>query len=57
MQSNYFEVLRGGVHSTFQDTGFNNVQHFGITTGGVIDNHLFQLVNKLLANDLSFTCN
>ena len=53
MQSNYFEVLRGGVHSTFQDTGFTNVQHLGITTGGVIDNHLFQLANILLANDLN----
>lgn len=54
MQSNYFQVQRGGVHSTFQDTGFKNVQHIGITTGGVIDNHLFQLANKLLDNDLSF---
>ena len=53
MQSNYFQVQRGGIHSTFQDTGFNNVQHLGITTGGVIDNHLFQLANKLLDNDLS----
>ncbi|SVE38845.1 uncharacterized protein METZ01_LOCUS491699, partial [marine metagenome] len=53
MQSNYFQVQRGGIHSTFQDTGFKNVQHIGITTGGVIDNHLFQLANKLLANDLS----
>ena len=51
MKNNYFEVLRGGVHSTFQDTGFNNVQHLGITTGGVVDTLLFHLANKLLDND------
>lgn len=53
MQTNYFKVQRGGIHSTFQDTGFKNVQHIGITTGGVVDINLFQLANKLLDNDLS----
>ena len=53
MNKNYFEVVRGGVHTTFQDNGYLNVQHLGITTGGVVDNCLFQLANKLVNNDHS----
>lgn len=52
MKNNYFEVLRGGIHSSFQDDGFDNVQHLGITTGGVIDQRLFYLANNLLNNNL-----
>jgi len=52
--SNYsFKVIRGGIHSTFQDTGFENLQHLGITTGGVIDNNLFKIANKLVNNSLN----
>ena len=48
--NNYFNILRGGVHTTFQDLGFKNFQHLGITSGGVVDNKLFYLANKLLDN-------
>ncbi len=50
MRYNNFEVLRGGVNSTFQDKGFFNVQHLGITTGGAADINLFTLANKILNN-------
>lgn len=53
MKDNFFNVLRGGLHSSFQDLGFRNFQHLGIATGGVIDNNLFFLANKLLGNKLN----
>ena len=52
MNKNCFEILRGGLHSTFQDNGFSNVQHLGITTGGVADKDLFRLGNKIVNNEL-----
>ena len=52
MNKNCFEILRGGVHTTFQDSGFSTVQHLGITTGGVVDNDLFRLANKIVNNEL-----
>ena len=52
MNKNYFEVVRGGIHTTFQDNGFLNTQHLGITTGGAVDRDLFKLANKLVNNDL-----
>lgn len=53
MNNNYFEIMRGGVHTTFQDNGYTNVQHLGITTGGVVDNDLFRLANKIVNNELN----
>ena len=52
-KDNYFNILRGGVHTTFQDLGFKKFQHLGIATGGVVDNNLFHLANKLLGNQLN----
>lgn len=53
MVKNFFKVIRGGVLTTFQDQGYFNVQHLGITTGGVADNNLFRLANKILNNELN----
>ena len=47
MRYNNFEVLSEGVNSTVQDNGFSNLQHFGITTGGITDINLFTLANKI----------
>ena len=52
MENNFFKVLRGGTHSTFQDNGFFNKQHLGITVGGAIDNELYRLSNNILNNSL-----
>lgn len=51
MSDCYFTVERSGVYTTFQDSGYEHLQHFGITTGGVVDNNLFKIANKLLCND------
>ena len=50
MTKNYFKVLRGGTHTTFQDSGYINKQHLGITSGGAVDSDLYVLSNKLLNN-------
>ena len=52
MANNYFKVLRGGIHTTFQDNGFINKQHLGITVGGAIDKNLYYLSNRILNNSL-----
>ena len=54
MANNYFKVLRGGTHTTFQDSGFINKQNLGITAGGAIDYELFALSNKILNNPINF---
>jgi len=54
IKNNYFKVLRGGSHTTFQDSGFTNNQHLGITTGGVVDYELYNLSNKILNNTLNY---
>ena len=53
MVNNYFKVLRGGTHTTFQDNGFINKQYLGITSGGAVDNELFILSNKILNNSIN----
>jgi len=50
MTKNYFKVLRGGTHTSFQDSGYINKQHLGITSGGVVDSDLYELSNKILNN-------
>jgi len=55
MSDYYFMVERSGIHTTFQDSGYELLQHFGITTGGVVDNNLFKIANKLLDNNLNET--
>ena len=53
MDNSYFQILRGGTHTTFQDNGFFNSQHLGITTGGAMDHDLFTLSNKIINNHLN----
>jgi len=55
MNDPHFVVERPGIHTTFQDSGYENLQHFGITTCGVVDNNLFKIANKLLNNNLNET--
>ena len=52
MSKYYFQVERGGVHSTFQDLGRFNVQHLGICPGGPMDSNLLKISNKLVNNSL-----
>ena len=40
--------MRPGIYSTFQDIGFKNTQHLGVTTSGVMDPFLFFIANTLV---------
>ena len=53
MKKNNFKVLREGIHSTYQDDGYEHPQHLGITTGGVADQDSFKLANKIVNNKLN----
>ncbi len=51
MTDNYFEVLRTGINSTFQDIGRANYCHIGLPFGGVMDKRNYFISNKLVNND------
>ena len=50
MKNNFFEVLRPGINSTFQDLGRNNFYHIGLPFSGAMDRRNFLLSNKLVNN-------
>ncbi len=51
MRKNYFEIIRAGINSTFQDLGRKNLYHIGIPFSGAMDNRNYLLANKLIGND------
>ena len=53
MNKNYFEILRAGINTTFQDQGRDNLYHIGIPFSGAMDNRNYLLSNKLVGNKLS----
>ena len=53
MTNNYFEVLRPGINTTFQDLGRKNLYHIGIPFSGAMDNRNYLISNKLVENTLS----
>jgi biotin-dependent carboxylase-like uncharacterized protein len=52
MNKGYFEILRAGINTTFQDLGRKNLYHIGIPFSGAMDNRNFLLANKLVGNKL-----
>ena len=50
MIKNYFEVIRPGINTTFQDLGRNNLYHIGIPFSGAMDNRNFILANSIAGN-------
>ena len=52
MSNNYFDIVRAGVNTTFQDKGRNNLYHIGIPFSGSMDNRNYLLANKLVGNKL-----
>jgi len=50
MSNNFFEVLRPGINTTFQDKGRFHMQHFGVTPGGCMDIKSFLIANALVRN-------
>ena len=53
MKNNYFQVVRGGLNSTFQDNGRENLYHIGLPFSGVMDKRNYLIANKIL-NKLYF---
>ena len=51
MKTDFFEVLRAGINSTFQDQGRENFYHIGIPFSGAMDNRNFVISNALVNND------
>ena len=50
MSNYFFEVLRPGINTTFQDKGRFHMQHLGVTPGGCMDLDAFLIANALVEN-------
>ena len=50
--SNYFEIIRAGINTTFQDEGRKNLYHIGIPFSGAMDHRNYQLANILVGNEV-----
>ena len=50
MIKNFFEAIRPGINTTFQDLGRNNQYHIGIPFSGAMDNRNFILANAIAGN-------
>ena len=50
MNKNYFDILRAGANTTFQDRGRKNLYHIGIPFSGVMDYRNYLLANGLVGN-------
>ncbi len=53
MSNNYFDIIRPGINTTFQDIGRDNLYHIGIPFSGAMDNRNYLLSNKLVSNNLN----
>ena len=52
MSSNYLDIIRPGINTTFQDKGRNHLYHIGIPFSGAMDNRNYLIANKLVNNKL-----
>ena len=52
MNKAYFEIVRPGINSTFQDLGRKNLYHIGIPFSGAMDKRNFLISNALTGNQL-----
>jgi UPF0271 protein len=52
MSNNFFEVLRAGINTTYQDKGRFHMQHLGVAPGGCMDLKAFIIANALVGNNL-----
>jgi len=50
MVKSFFEVIRPGINTTFQDLGRKNLNHIGIPFSGAMDNRNFILANAIAGN-------
>ena len=52
IMNSFFEIIRGGINTTFQDNGRNNLYHIGIPFSGVMDKRNYALANSLVGNKI-----
>ncbi len=50
MNNNFFEVLRPGINTTFQDKGRFHMQHLGVAPSGCMNYKSFVIANKIVSN-------
>ena len=50
MTSVFFEVIRPGINSTFQDLGRKHLYHIGLPFSGAMDQRNFLISNSLVGN-------
>ena len=50
--NSFFEIIRAGINTTFQDSGRNNLYHIGIPFSGAMDKRNYLLANSLVSNDI-----
>ena len=53
MNKSYFEVIRPGINTTFQDLGRKNLYHIGIPFSGAMDNRNYILANEIAGNKIN----
>ena len=53
MDNSYFEVIRPGINTTFQDMGRKNLYHIGIPFSGAMDNRNYTLANEIAGNKIN----
>jgi len=51
MNNNFFEVLRAGINTTYQDKGRFHMQHLGVAPSGCMDLKAFLIANALVGNN------
>tara|TARA_B100001123_G_scaffold133453_1_gene154654 strand:- start:509 stop:1468 length:960 start_codon:yes stop_codon:yes gene_type:complete len=51
MSNNFFEILRAGINTTYQDKGRFHMQHLGVAPGGCMDLKAFRIANALIGNN------
>ena len=54
MTKAYFEILRSGINTTYQDLGRNSLYDIGIPFSGAMDKRNFLISNKLVGNEKTF---
>ena len=52
MSNNYFDIIRSGINTTFQDKGRDYLYHIGIPFSGAMDSRNYFIANKLVNNTL-----
>ncbi len=51
MSETYFEILRPGINTTFQDYGRKHLYHIGVTVSGAMDLRNHKIANALVSNN------